>query len=402
MLKLFRNKNVTKAVLWGLLILILPAFVLWGSGSLGRSEKKGPTYVGAIENKKVSFENFAQSLTSIRCQIILNYYGTPKSLESLLKNKAFIGKLAWDRLILIKKAQAARMKVPDKDVVKFISSHPIFLRDGRFDSRAYEYFLKNSLGLYPRTFEELVRENLMIQKLTDKITKDITITDAEVMKSYGEFNSRFKISYIFVPSAAFMDKEQVITDSEMRKFYEEHKQDFIAQIKDAEGKEASRRTATFDETKDNIKKFLIEAKARSLALESAGKTYEELRGLMDDKKLSFESAASRLGFKPQESQPFARSDKLEGLGEMGWAAAAAAELKKDEVSKPVEAGAGALIFRVTQTLPFDEEAFKKERGDFTKKALVDKKNLYTEEWITKLEKDAELNIDLGDYEKYYK
>ena len=64
MLKLLRNKNITKVVLWALLILIVPAFVLWGTGSLGGSKGKGPTYAGKIDGKKVSFEQFGNALAT--------------------------------------------------------------------------------------------------------------------------------------------------------------------------------------------------------------------------------------------------------------------------------------------------------------------------------------------------
>ena len=228
MLKVFRNKNVAKIVLWALLILILPAFVLWGTGNLGRgADKKGPAYVGTIENKKVSFDDFAKSVSSIRCQIVLNYFNNSKALDSLLKNKAFVGKLAWDRLIMLKKAGMARIRVPDSDVIKFITSHPLFLRNGRFDDRVYEYFLKNSLSLYPRNFEELIRETLMIQKLTDSLTKDIKVTDEEVLKDYEMDNSKFKISYILTPTSEFTNKVIAPSEEEMKDFYEKNKQDFI-------------------------------------------------------------------------------------------------------------------------------------------------------------------------------
>ena len=100
MLKVFRNKNVTKVILWGILILILPAFVMWGSGSLGGSKNKGPTYAGTIDGRKVSFEKFGNSLTGVKCQVILNFYSQPKMLDELLGNKELVGKMAWDRLIM--------------------------------------------------------------------------------------------------------------------------------------------------------------------------------------------------------------------------------------------------------------------------------------------------------------
>ena len=79
MLKVFRNKNVAKAVLWALLILILPAFVLWGTGSMGRSEKM-PVSAGTQKNLWVippvddRVEPLARSLkiSLLVAQVLLN------------------------------------------------------------------------------------------------------------------------------------------------------------------------------------------------------------------------------------------------------------------------------------------------------------------------------------------
>jgi len=193
MLKLFRKKNVARLVLWGILILILPAFVIWGSGSLGGSREKGPTFVGLINNKKVSFDDFAESLHAIRCQIILNYFNQPKVLDLFLNDKPFMGRLAWDRLIMAKEARKQKIKVPDQNVVNFIRSHPLFLRNGVFDEKLYDYILRNNVGMDPRTFEEIVRDNLAIKRLNDMLTKDIKITDPEILEAYkkdGEKNKQ--------------------------------------------------------------------------------------------------------------------------------------------------------------------------------------------------------------------
>ncbi|MDD5135759.1 MAG: SurA N-terminal domain-containing protein [Candidatus Omnitrophica bacterium] len=400
MLKIFRNKNVTKIVLWAILVLTLPAFVVVGYMSTDRSDKKGPKFVGTIENKKISFDDFAGSISCVRCQIILNYYNNAKALESFLKNKSFVGRLAWDRLLLLHMAGMAKIKAPDSEVIKFITTQPIFLRNGKFDDRIYEYFLRNSLGIYPRNFEEMIRENIMIQKLTDNITKDVKISDEEVVRDYQRDNSKFKISYILVPLGSFA-KDIKIPEEDIKKFYEANKNSFVIQSLDAENKNAVKKIATYDEVKDAIKGILAEEKARPAALESANKTYDELRRLMDKDKLSFEAAAAKLKLKTQESVPFIKSDYLEGVGEAAWIAAEAIKMKKDEISKPANIKKGVLIFRVAEVLPFDQETFKKEKEDFTKKSLSEKKNVYLEGWLAEREKGAKLNIDLNDYEKYY-
>ncbi len=55
MLKFLRKKNIAKVVFWFLVILILPAFVFWGTGSLTGSKDKRPKCVGTIDKKSVSF-----------------------------------------------------------------------------------------------------------------------------------------------------------------------------------------------------------------------------------------------------------------------------------------------------------------------------------------------------------
>src|SRR3989338_10475107 len=82
MLKIFRKKIVSKIILWGLLILILPAFVMWGNASMSRSKEKGPKYAGRIDDKKVSLGEFYGALAGVRSQIILNYFNQPKILDA--------------------------------------------------------------------------------------------------------------------------------------------------------------------------------------------------------------------------------------------------------------------------------------------------------------------------------
>src|SRR3989338_8551226 len=113
MLRFFRQKHIAKIIFWGLVILVLPAFVFWGTGSISGSKTKGPTFAGIIDKKKVSFARLYESIAAIRAQIILNYFNQPKVLDAFLKNNTFLAKLAWDRLIMAEEAERRRIKIPD-------------------------------------------------------------------------------------------------------------------------------------------------------------------------------------------------------------------------------------------------------------------------------------------------
>ena len=337
MLKFLRKKNIAKIIFWGLVILILPAFVLWGVGSVGRSKLKGPSYVGLIDNRKISFDELAKNMVSIRCQVILNYGAQPKVLDIFLKNKGFLAKLAWDRLLMLNEAGRHKIEAKDKDVVALIKSHPLFSRNGKFDDKIYQYILRYNIGIDPRAFEEIMRENLNIQRMNDIVTKDIKSTDEEVLNEYKKENEKFKLSYVL-----------------------------IAPLEESKG------------------------------------LREKIMGLTEKDGLTFENAASKLNLKILETPIFSRTDYLEGIGEAADIVDEAVRLKKDEVSKVVETRKGGLIFKVSEVQEFDKEKFEKEKDEFAKKILERKKPEFLETWLRRLENKAKLNIDLGDYEKYYR
>ena len=401
MLKAFRNKNVTKMVLWGILILILPAFVLWGTGNTGRSRDKGPTFAGTIEGKKVTFDEFAKSLTSIRCKIILNYFGQPQLLDSLLDNQAFIGKLAWGRLLMLKEAGKEGIKVPDQEVISYIRSHPIFLRNGQFDDKIYSYILRRNIGLEPRTFEEIIRQNIEIKRLNDILTKDVRVSEEDAVGSYMKENGKFRLSYAFFPSDSFIDKAAV-SDEAAKAYYDSHLGQFMLPAEAGGNKSAGAAPAKFDDVRDSIKSYLAGNEARVRALEKAREESAKLKDIMKNESLGFEQAAAKLGLKTSESGAFSGSEYIEGVGEASKIIEEAAVLGSGEVSRPVDTGKGAIIFRVMDTQGFDREKFEKDKASYSSKALEAKKARRLEEILRDLDSRNKANIDFADYEKYYR
>jgi len=72
MLKILRKRKVAKKIFYFLAIVIVPAFVLWGSSSVIRNkDEKG--YAGEIFGKKVSFNQYAHARQGWRVQLQLQY-----------------------------------------------------------------------------------------------------------------------------------------------------------------------------------------------------------------------------------------------------------------------------------------------------------------------------------------
>ncbi|MDP3791216.1 MAG: SurA N-terminal domain-containing protein [Candidatus Omnitrophota bacterium] len=399
MLKLFRKKFVSRLILWSLLILILPAFVMWGSASMSRSKDKGPTYVGMASGKKVSFDDLYIAMSGVRSQIILNYFNQPQVLEALLTNRPMLAKIAWDRVLLLDEAKKLRIKSSDKEVVEFIRSHPLFLRNGVFDENFYSYMLRNNIGLEPRAFEEIVRDNIIIQKLSAQLTKDIKTTDDDVLSEYKKEFAKIKIAYILMEPKDFLDQAKV-DENAAKEFYEKHKSELMlkSNLKGA----LPDRSATFEESKDTIEKFIKEVEARKILKIKSEELYGKLLERMREKNETFEKAASQLKLTVKNTDFFSRADKIDDIGDIPVVAGIGSELKLFEVSKPVEITKGIIIFEVAQRKDPDEEAFKKEKDEYAKKVQEQKSNTFMEDHLRKLEGAASLAIKLEEIDKYYR
>ena len=66
-MNVLRSRKFAKRVLFALLVLIIPAFVLWGVGSITQK----PPVIGQIGRQKVRIDDLAKSAQGARIQILL-------------------------------------------------------------------------------------------------------------------------------------------------------------------------------------------------------------------------------------------------------------------------------------------------------------------------------------------
>ena len=224
MLKIMRRKDIMKKILWGLAIIIIPAFVLWGTGSL--SKKRYPyKYVGTIGGKKITAEAFVKSLKDVRIGLFINYAGQPQVLNKVLGDRPLMNRLAWENLLINELARENRVAVTNEEVVNFVTRHPLFARGGSFDGKVYDYILKNSLGMTPRAFEEGVRNFLVNAKFKASVVKNIDAGDKEVKDAYRKEVEKASFFYVQIDGKDFLDKAKV-PNEDISRYYAKHKQLF--------------------------------------------------------------------------------------------------------------------------------------------------------------------------------
>lgn len=329
LLKFLRKRKNMKLIMWGIAILIIPAFVIWGSGSADRKKENGPDYAGKIFNKKVSFEEYAD-MWQVTRDYAIRTFGANIPPE-------FLDQLAWNRLILLEEAKRGKISVRDSEVVNMVMTFPAFQREGRFDKRLYQSMLRDSA----RGFEERLRDDILISRLREKILSGISVTDEEAREEYKKRFEKIRCSYVLMPFKGFekdvtyqesdllgfynknkalfgkpetiniryigilfasFDKEVFVEDDSIKKYFEEHIQDY----KKPDSEETPELT---DEIKKQVSEKISLDRKRSLAEELAYKVLDVSR----DKK-NLDEAARSFGLESNQTGFFSMQEEAPGIG----------------------------------------------------------------------------------------
>lgn len=225
MLNLLRKKKIQKRILIVLAVLIIPAFVLWGTGDRGKKRIAGTSFVGTIGKKKITLDDFFKAKKGIQIQLILSYLGQRDVLDKILKDRPLMNSLTWDRLVIIEAAREGTIEVSDKEVVDYITSHPLFLRDGNFDEKFYNYVIEQNLGINTRKFEEYLRDSLKINKVKENILKNVSVTDDEILNAYKRDHEKGKITYVSLYKED-LESAVEVTDSDIDDYYNLRREKF--------------------------------------------------------------------------------------------------------------------------------------------------------------------------------
>lgn len=304
MLKRLRNKKTSKKVWVILTILILPAFLFWGSGSLIRNKQKS-NYAGKIFGRKISFLEYEDALSAVKNQAIIQFGNNFHQIQKYLNLK----NQAWERLILLKEAERRKISVGDKEVRELIQSYPFFQRNSRFDRELYSSSLRYDFHTPARIFEEQTRQNLILSKLYTQITADISLTHEEIIKEYRKNNEQLSIYYIATLYAEFLN-DITVSDEQCKEYFIQNsfkfKQplsfniEYVSLLKDKD-----------EETmKDEIKNLLLRLnKSRTFSLKNIFHSKK-----VRDKKEDFIKVAKDFGLTVKETGPFKQTEPIPNIG----------------------------------------------------------------------------------------
>ena len=377
MFKIIRKKGLAKGIITVLAIsFLIGIFISWGAARTGKTRQS--RYIGTIFNKKISQQPFMDSLKAsyvlARMQFGENFY----KLKDIINLEA----QAWDRLIIVTAAQKQRIKISDKELVNYIREFPLFQSKAGFSLEHYNLITQN-LGMTTREFEEMMRQQKMIEKLYEKVVQDIGTTDEEVLTEYKNQNETVNLDIISILPADFTDRVTVDIQ-EAKKYYEANSDDFkIPDKVNVEYIGINYKDEITPEEKIQIK-------------ENLNNIYKKLRRTKDIKKTAEENSLDL-----KETGLFALNEPIAELGWLPGFSTTAFFLATDSISEPIDTPRGCYILKLKESNPAYVPEFEEIKGKATDKLKLEKSREiakqesieYQKEIADKLAKNPKLDLE---------
>jgi peptidyl-prolyl cis-trans isomerase D len=217
------NKKVVQIVL---ALIILP-FALWGVSSYEKSGN-GAEVAATVNGSKITQQELENSLRQqqdrMRQQLGTNFdaamFDNPEMKRAVLDN------LVSQRL-LVERAKAAGLTVPDDRVAQLIAGIEAFQDGGKFDKKHYEAVLANQ-NMSPLTFEARVRDELLGQQIQEAYAQN-GFAATSVADNVIRLNEQQRIVSVSTLSLQSFLSQAKVDDAALKKYYEQNPKEFQVQ-----------------------------------------------------------------------------------------------------------------------------------------------------------------------------
>ncbi len=225
MLKVMRDQfRHLKFVLWFVVIVfLLLVFVDWGTGRNRGSQAAAAVRVG---NWSIDEAQFLKKVRQTEDRFRQIYGDKWSQLSGRVNVAEQTAAQIIQQQLLAQEAQKAGLVVTNEELQEKILSFPMFKReDGSFVGTELYARILRANGMTPEDFEEELRTEILIDKLQKLLEDGIIVTDAEAEKALRKERETASFDTIFLRADLLLG-EVTVTDEEIQKYYDEHKDAF--------------------------------------------------------------------------------------------------------------------------------------------------------------------------------
>lgn len=395
MLKVFRNKELKKKVIWFVAVIIIISFGFFGTAYLLTGGGQNNT-AGKIFGKTIDLQDFEKAYKIVQIQAIMRYG------ENFSKVREFLNleSQTWDRLILLHEAKRRKIKVFNDQVIKTIEENEYFQRNGQFDSIVYNEVLKFVFRIQPRDFEESIRENLQMALLYDQETQNLSVNPDEVQSEYTRMNEQVQVSYALISPDKYKD-EKMYDEPAARQFFEQNKQSF--QISSAVNVDyieiplsEKKKHMSLAEPEEDLS-IDVETEEARKSSELAQTIYDELLGNPD-----LETVAAAHALQVKKTGYFSSDNPNLTLGWPFELLNQVFKMKTDDIQGPFETSNGFVILKIAEKhgayIPEYDEVKDKVKDRYLREQAKELTKTKSEEFRQKIKEKLDRS-EIRDFSK---
>jgi hypothetical protein len=237
----------------------------------------------------------------------------------------------WNRLVLLHEAEQLGIHPTSSEITAYVKTLPRFRGEAGFDINKYTEFTKTmlpTLGFNEAQIEEVVSDQLSLVRLKDLLGSGVQVPESESQENYERAYGKMDVAVVRLREEDFL-KDVKISDEEVAKYYEAHKEQLKSEEKRkvefvafALGEEEKKLTGK--DRKDPLQKVadrandftqaLLEKDAKFAEIASRFQSpvtaTEEFTAAAPDPKLAANPQLTQYSFQLTEQAPF--SDPIQG------------------------------------------------------------------------------------------
>ena len=212
-------------VAWFIVGLISIPFALWGVNSY----LTGPSdvIVANVNGEPIQQVEYQKALQQYkdRMRNMMGENFDPKIFDGFAVKQTVIDGLVEQKL-LVSTGNVLGQRVSDEALFNIIKSTVAFQKKGIFDADVYSLTLAR-VGLTPAQYEAQLRLDVITQELADNSQRTVIVTNHDINTLLKLEKQTREIAYGVI-SAKDLLEDVVVTDDDVRNYYNEHLSDYMA------------------------------------------------------------------------------------------------------------------------------------------------------------------------------
>ncbi|HSM13205.1 MAG TPA: SurA N-terminal domain-containing protein [Thermoanaerobaculia bacterium] len=227
MLKVLRdNLKYLSWILW-VVILVFIAFVFVDFGGGLGQQRNATSAAATVGDRVVSYKDFERQYRQLEQQY-RDAFGerfTPELADQLRLPAVALERLVNQELLLAE-ARRQGLRATDEEVQRRILEIPAFRgAGGAFaGTETYQGFLRR-IGYTAREFEEEIRDEILVGKLTGLLEAGVAVPDEAVELAWRERNEKATVRYLLAPASRYAGRAAP-APGELEAWFAEHRDEF--------------------------------------------------------------------------------------------------------------------------------------------------------------------------------